>query len=176
MPAADASLGFLPTSDLKIAELPSSELPADGAAPALAWRLIDGLGEQLGAAAGALDLVTLASGWLSWRLRRGSSDRTAGAMSTLRSIECSKSLRLTSWTATARAVGDHHHPGLGRVCLQPGKNPDRVAGAGEGELADHDHDMDVVKQVRMLDHHVARKVDHHALEGVADLFLQLIEG
>ncbi|HXE38871.1 MAG TPA: hypothetical protein VN639_10370, partial [Azonexus sp.] len=45
------------------------------------------------------DFATLASGWPSlaaWAATFGSKGR---AMSTLRSIECSKSLRLTSWTA-----------------------------------------------------------------------------
>ncbi len=78
--------------------------------------------------------------------------------------------------ADLHAIGDDHHPRLRRVGLEPGQDADRVAGAGEGELDDDDDDMDVVEEMRELHHHVARQVDHRALEGVADLLLQLIEG
>jgi hypothetical protein len=73
-------------------------------------------------------------------------------------------------------VGDDQHPGLGGIGLEPGKDADRVAGGGQREIDDDDHDIDVADQVRELDQHVAGQVDHRSLESVADLLLQLEEG
>ena len=48
--------------------------------------------------------------------------------------------------------------------------------AGERQLGDDHRDMRVVHQVRILDQHVARQVEHGRFERVAHLFLKLEEG
>ena len=47
--------------------------------------------------------------------------------------------------------------------------------AGERQLGNHDGDMRVMDQVRILDQHVPRQVENRRFERVAHLFLKLEE-
>ena len=98
-------------------------------------------------------------------------------MSTGRSIDCSKSLRLISSAPPRRdAVGDDDDLGLRRVRLEPGEDADGVARRRQRQLGDDHRDMRVVDQVRILDQHVPRQVEDGRFECVAHLFLKLEEG
>ncbi len=94
--------------------------------------------------------------------------------SILRSIEPSKSLRLISITAACWIL---LATTITWVCGAFDLNQLRMRIAsradGERQLGHHHGHLHVGDQVRMLDQHRARQIDHGALEGGADLLLEL---
>ena len=73
-------------------------------------------------------------------------------------------------------VRHDHGPRMRGIGLEPGENADRVARRCQREFRRHDDHVHIPEQMREIDHHVARKIDHRHLESLTELFLQLDEG
>ena len=121
-------------------------------------------------ATSAIGLPSLAA----WAASLASNGKT---MSTGRSIDCSKSLRLiSSAPPDGHALATTTTLVCGAFDLSQARIADGVARRRQRQLGDDHRDMGIVHQVRILDQHVPRQVEHRRFEGVAHLFLKLEEG
>ena len=77
--------------------------------------------------------------------------------------------------AVLALVGEQYRLGVRRVCLEPAQNADRVARRSEGEFADDGDEVHIRKQLREVDQHVARQIDHRHFEGLPEFLFQLHE-